>query len=136
MLSRGIFTLLLSCVGLFIGFTYKENNETWVSVLIISCLILYICSFAITFGPLVWLYVAETVQPTLVPFAAMTNWFFATLIISSFPIIRSQSENKDVPGLFLFYSICILIALVVCLKLMVETKDKTEIEIREEYNMI
>lgn len=44
-----------------------------------------------TLGPIVWIYISETVQPPLVPFTTMTNWIFAFLVITSFPIIRNHS---------------------------------------------
>ena len=84
-----------------------------------------------TFGPIPWLYIPEIVQPNIVPFATVTNWSFCSLIIGLFPVIRAHSENKGCPGLFLFFAICTLIYFFITYKFMVESRGKTELEIRE-----
>ena len=135
-LTRGMLTVALCEVGMFIGFMNSSEGNSWAPVLILGCLCVFLFSFNVSLGPLTWLYVSEIVQPGLIPFTTMTNWIFSTLIIGSFPIIRSHSENKDVPGLFIFYAACTFVIFGIFCALMVETKDKTELQIREDFNHI
>ena len=114
----------------------SSEGNSWAPVLILSCLCLFMFSFSVSFGPLTWFYVSEIVQTNLIPFTTMTNWVCSTLITVSFPIVRSHSENKDVPGLFVFYATCTFIIFGICCRFMVETKDKTELQIRQDFNSI
>jgi FtsH-binding integral membrane protein len=88
MLLNGLFILVLSLFGLFIGFQFHQTHPDWTNPLIMVSFFTYIISFVITLGPIVWLYIPEVVQPNIVPYTTMTNWFCACLIITLFPVIR------------------------------------------------
>jgi FtsH-binding integral membrane protein len=58
MMLSGLFILVVTCVGLFIGFQFHEESSSWSNILIMTCFFLYIISFVMTLGPIVWLYIA------------------------------------------------------------------------------
>lgn len=75
-----------------------------------------------------WLYIAETVEPEIIPFSTLANWAAASIVIIAFPIL-SHAFGTSVP-LFLFFAVWSIVSLFVNKKLLIETKGKTEKEIR------
>ena len=90
------------------------------------CLFVIISTFAMSIAPITWLYIPEIVQPPLIPFTTIVNWVSAYLIVFLFPIIQENSVNKDTPGLFFFFFICMVVHAVVLWVMMRETSGKNE----------
>lgn len=44
--------------------------------------------FGLTLGPLPWVYIAETVEPSKVAYASAANWIGCSLVVTLFPIIK------------------------------------------------
>ena len=92
--------------------------------------------FGVSLGPIVWLYIPEVVQPQIVPFSTATNWICASLVIILFPILTDNVLDSNPAILFLIFTLVHLEALLFNMKFMVETKDKTERAIQEEYDEV
>ena len=41
---------------------------------------IYMSAYGLSFGPIIWLYIPEIVDPAILPFCAMMNWVAHTLI--------------------------------------------------------
>ena len=131
-MMTGIGTLVFALFAFYTGLIIKDSSTVG-PMLIIFSVFIYILAFVSTLGPIMWMYFAEVIQPNRVPFAVASNWLSNSMIVIFFPIIRASCGNIDCPPVFLFLAGCVLIALIVCKFFMVETKDKTELEIREEF---
>lgn len=126
MLIRGVFGVFLSLAGLTFGYIFHDKESKPMQILILCFFTAYIISFVLTMGPITWLYIPEVVQPPTVPYTTMTNWAFASCIISLYPIVG----EKLGAGIFVIFGICTLVFFFICLGVMVETKNKVESEIR------
>jgi hypothetical protein len=94
---------------------------------------LFIGVFGLTLGPLTWIYISETVEPKYVPFATALNWAGASLVIVMFPIIKENFLHGNPFIAFVFFASCCFFTLVISRIFLLETKDKTQRQIREEY---
>ena len=104
------------------------------NALIIIGLVVFMGNFGFSLGPIVWLYIADILEPELIPFSTLSNWAAASLIIITFPILK-EALGSVVP-LFFFYAIWTGVSLVVNQKYVLETKGKTEKEIYDSYKRL
>lgn len=58
-------------------------------------------TFACTTGPVVWIYVSETVQPNIVAIATTVNWMTIAIANTLFPIIKDMCGGN--PYLILLF---------------------------------
>lgn len=121
-----------------IGFFIRSGDEdsTIGQVLVLVGLFLYMGVFGVSLGPVVWLYIPEIVQPKIVPFSTATNWICASLVIILFPILTDSILDNNPAILFLFFAIWCAVSLVFNMKYLIETKDKSEKVIQEEYSKL
>jgi len=61
--------------------------------------------FGLTLGPVVWLYIAESVQPRNIPYTTATNWITAALVIFLFPIATDALPGKNPAPLFMIFTV-------------------------------
>ena len=79
-------------------------------------------TFSSTLGPIPWLYMAEIVNPNIIPFGTLINWTIATLVMFFYPIL---TEKLGGPGwIFIVNGILCIITMVVNLFTLVETRNK------------
>jgi hypothetical protein len=88
-------------------------------------------TFSSTLGPVLWLYMAEIVSPSIVPLGAMSNWLAAGVISFAFPVMSFRLGS---PGwMFIFNSVYTLASVLVNHFCLVESKDLNEIMIKKKY---
>jgi hypothetical protein len=116
-----------------IGFLIRDSNEDAGNIMILLGLVLFMANFGLSLGPVVWLYIPEVVQPSIIPFSTGINWAGAALVMLLFPIIKKELPNENPSYLFFFFSIWCVVSFVINAKYTIETKGKTEKEIYEEY---
>ena len=132
LLRAGSLILCASLLGLSIGF-WNEHQESTSKIIVYLILISYFAflfTFVITMGPLMWILLPEIVQPSFVSVCILIHWFMSFVITALFPMVRGQCINRNCPELFLVFGVSMvgLFILSICI---VETKDKSELEIRE-----
>lgn len=130
-LQGGTFMSAVTLIMVSIGFMIQSTSTSTSSIFIITGLVIYMANFGLSLGPVMWLYIAQTVEPEVIPFSTLANWASASLVIIAFPIL-SNAFGTSVP-LFLFFAAWSVASLFVNKKLLIETKGKTEKQIREEY---
>ena len=102
-------------------------------ILIFSSFTIYLIAFVMSFGPMVGVYIPEIVQPNFAAYSTISKWAGTCFVITLFPIVRSACGTHHCPWSYLFFAICNFMCLLLVNGSMVETKDKTELEIREEF---
>ena len=102
--------------------------------MIIVGMFLFIGSFGLTLGPLTWICISEMVEPKYVPFATALNWVACSSVVIMFPIIKDNYLNGNPYIAFIFFGSCCFLTVVISRIFMLETKDKTQRQIREEYS--
>lgn len=118
----------------FLNYNYEdhENNSQPLKVTICILFLLIRLVFSFTLGPVVWIYVAETVQQSFVPIATMVNWFSVTAVTTFFPMAKDWVGGN--PGyIFLFFAIGTFCIGVINWIVLVETQGKKEFEINKDF---
>lgn len=90
-------------------------------------------NFGFTLGPVVWVYLPEIVQPNVLPYATLVNWLSAAAVMFLFPVIKEKLPDKNPALLFLFFAIWSTLSYFFNKKFVIETKNKGERQIFEEY---
>lgn len=110
-LQGGTALASISLIAIAIGFGVKPHIANFGNFLIIIGLIIFMGNFGLTLGPLVWLYIAEIVEPQIIPFSTLSNWASASVVIITFPIL-SKAFGTPIP-LFVFFAIWSAVSLVI-----------------------
>jgi sugar porter (SP) family MFS transporter len=110
------------CLGLVAKTFYTQNFEGFG---LLIYLLVYIMFFAFSTGAVIWVLIAE-VFPNKVrgkgqSLGSFTHWFFAALITFLFPLIEKSSQ-VGVGHVFMFFSIMMIIQIIVVWKYFPETK--------------
>lgn len=132
-LLYGVLAVGIACGLVMIGFFVKGNNNGSGDVLILAGLLMFMAVFGISLGPVVWLYIPEIVQPRVVPYSTASNWISASLVVIFFPIMTEDVLDGNPGVLFIFFTAWCICSFVFNYFFVLETKDKNEKTIREEY---
>jgi MFS transporter, SP family, arabinose:H+ symporter len=119
------------CLGL-VAKTFYTQNFSGYGLLIY--LLIYIMFFAFSTGAVIWVLIAEifpnNVRGKGQSFGSFTHWFFAALITFLFPVIEKLSQF-GVGHAFMFFSVMMLVQVIVVWKYFPETKGRTLEELGE-----
>ena len=118
-------------IGFYLKITFQLS--TLGELVIIIGFFTFIGVYGLSLGPVVWLYIEDIVQPSFVPYASSVNWGLDSLIVILFPLLINQVLRGEPQLLFLFFTLWCFLSFLFNMKFVVETKDKTEKEIQEEY---
>lgn len=133
--------LYIGSVGMLIGFlilgtTLMTNN---VGVLSLIGVLVFIASFAMSMGPVVWVILSEmfpnTIRSVAMSIAVAAQWAANYLVTQMFPIVaESEINNNEFWGgslPYFLFSGFILIIILFTVKYIPETKGKTLEELEE-----
>jgi SP family arabinose:H+ symporter-like MFS transporter len=98
------------------------------SVVMMICIDLFLCFFAVSLGPICWIYTSETMTDKGMAFGAALNWGTATLIVWCFP---SSVTYFGISSTFLLFSFLNTISVFYFIFDMIETKGLAKEQIRE-----
>ncbi len=126
LLTYGVIGIMISLV--VVGFLfYLDVNNTY---LFMTFILLFIACFAFSFGPVLWVLMAEIyplkIRGSALSIATMAVWLGATFIGQMTPWFL---ENLKAYGTFWFFAICMIPAIYIIIKILPETKGKTLEEI-------
>ncbi len=119
------------CLGLVAKTFYTRDFE---GIGLLVYLIVYIMFFAFSTGAVVWVLIAE-IFPNKVrgkgqSLGSFTHWLFAALITFLFPVIEKSSQ-VGVGHAFIFFSVMMVVQIIVVWKYFPETKGRTLEDIGE-----
>jgi sugar porter (SP) family MFS transporter len=113
------------CLGL-VARTFYTQDFSGFGLLIY--LLIYIMFFAFSTGAVIWVLIAEIFPNSIrgkgQSFGSFTHWFFAALITFLFPVIEKMSQ-LGVGHAFMFFSVMMVIQVIVVWKYFPETKGRT-----------
>lgn len=131
----GTYGIILTNSAIALGYFASPFLPALAQVLIFGGFVLELFVYAMTYGPIMWMWVAEALQPSQIGYAAMASWGGgAALVLVLFPIVQQRLENQGF--IFMFFAFFALSSLLVTSKLMLETKGKKDFEITEEYEKL
>jgi len=121
-------------IGMFIGLSVLGITiyTGQMGVVSLVAILVFIGSFAMSMGPVVWVMLSEmfpnNVRSVAMSLAVAAQWLFNALVANSFPIVNESALNQigfnGALPYFIFASFCVL-AMVFVWKLVPETKGKT-----------
>ena len=127
-------TVMLCCIG--IGFLVKAHAPGASEAMAVAGLFAFQVSYGSTLGSIVWLYIPEIVSPSKVSIAITCNWTSASLVVILFPVIEAHLLDGNPGAMFFFFAAWCVSAIILHSKCMVETRGKTELQIRQEYRQL
>lgn len=121
------------CLGLIAKTFYMQDFSGYI---LLIALLSYIMFFGFSTGAVIWVLIAE-IFPNKVrgkgqSIGSFTHWFFAAIITFLFPIIVKESEF-GVGHSFMFFSLMMLVQVIVVWKFFPETKGRTLEDIGESF---
>ena len=118
------FLMAISLIALcfaYNAFTEDDSNDTAKSLSVVLVL-LYVFLFQLSFGPVVWLNMAEIMTDKGMSLGVIVNWTFTIIMGLITPFLLSG-------WLFLSFGIFCVIAGIFCIVFMKETKGLSETEV-------
>lgn len=126
MIQIGTFSLSVALLFITVGFFIQDQSPGSSNGLILTGLFSYMFIYGISLGTIVWLYLAEVVEPSIISYATLVTWLGAAVVMVLFPIINSYLPEQNPSYLFLFFLLWTSISFVVNHFVLIETKGKTE----------
>jgi len=127
--------MVLGLVVLSVAFLLSHGTPTsFLSLLTVISLMIYIAAFAIGMGPVFWLLISEiyplNVRGTAMSLATVANWAANFLIAVTFlSFVKVLTEG----GTFLVYAVVGVLAWIFAFRLVPETKGKTLEQIQQHW---
>ena len=119
------------CLGLVARSFYPQDFSGFG---LLMYLLVYIMFFAFSTGAVIWVLIAEIFPNNISgkgqSFGSFTHWFFAALITFLFPVVEKLSQS-GVGHTFLFFSVMMIVQVIVVWKYFPETKGRTLEELGE-----
>ena len=127
--------MVLGLVVLSVSFFLSHGTPTsFLSLLTVTSLMIYIAAFAIGIGPVFWLLISEiyplNVRGTAMSLATVANWAANFLIAVTF--LSFVNVLTEV-GTFLLYAVVGVLAWIFAFRLVPETKGKTLEQIQQHW---
>ena len=127
-------------IGMFLGLSILGMTiyTGQMGVISLLAILLFIGSFAMSMGPVVWVMLSEmfpnNVRSVAMSIAVAAQWLFNALVANSFPLVNESALNQNAFNgalpYFIFAFFCV-IAMFFVWKLVPETKGKTLEEMEE-----
>lgn len=113
------------CLGLVAKTFYTQDFSGYA---LLIYLLIYIVFFGFSTGAVIWVLIAE-IFPNRIrgkgqSLGSFTHWFFAALITFLFPVVEKMSQFGVGHG-FMFFSLMMIVQVIVVWKYFPETKGKT-----------
>jgi len=131
MASLGMYGLTIAHTMIGIAFIIGNVFPLLAQVLSLGGISFYFYIFGMTYGPILWIWLAEALQPKQLGYAVLANWTGSAITALLYPIAKEMVPNQGY--IFLYFAFASIICLPAINKLMIETKDKSEEMICEEY---
>ncbi|MBR9911446.1 MAG: sugar porter family MFS transporter [Gammaproteobacteria bacterium] len=121
-------------IGMFLGLSVLALTiySQQMGIVSLIAILVFIGSFALSMGPVVWVMLAEifpnSIRSIAMSIAVAAQWLFNAIVANSFPLVNASTLNHDsfngaLP--YITFAVFCLVALVFVWKLVPETKGKT-----------
>ncbi|MCL7754777.1 sugar porter family MFS transporter [Polaribacter sp. Z022] len=131
--------LFIGSVGMIIGFlllgiTLQQQN---VGMLSLIGVLIFIASFALSMGPVVWVLLSEMfpnkIRSVAMSVAVAAQWAANYIVSQSFPVVMGSETNNNAPWNgslpYFIFIVFILVIVIITYKFIPETKGKSLEEI-------
>ncbi|XP_068152375.1 facilitated trehalose transporter Tret1-2 homolog isoform X1 [Drosophila tropicalis] len=129
--SSTVMTICLAILGAYFNIKDGGKDVSAIGWLPLLCVVLYIVTFSVGYGPIPWLMMGELFLPdvkaTAVSLTVMFNWLCVFLVTKSFGTMN-ESLGSDVT--FWFFAVCMALATIYVALAVQETKGKSASQIQ------
>jgi MFS transporter, SP family, xylose:H+ symportor len=109
MLLAGIFSFLMPNDD-------AAQKVNYASYMMIVFTLIYLAGFAISHGPVLWIYLSEILPRRGLTLAVATNWIFVIIVVGLVPtMINGIGDNSKVGAGWTFIIFAILLTIVIIL---------------------
>ncbi len=126
--------MLIGTTGMFLGLSILTLSlyTQQIGILSLLAILLFIGSFAMSLGPVVWVLLSEifpnTIRSIAMSIAVAAQWLFNAIVANSFPVVNSselntQTFNGALP--YLIFAVLSVVTFIFVWRLVPETKGKT-----------
>ncbi|KAM3959838.1 facilitated trehalose transporter Tret1 [Aphomia sociella] len=126
-----IMGITLIILGIYFKLQDSDYNVSSFGWLPLVCLILFITSFSLGFGPIPWMMMGElfTVEyrSAATSITVIVNWFMVFIVTLCFPLMR---DALGIYSCFWFFSVIMIVCVFFVFFLIPETKGKTVSQIQ------
>ncbi|XP_060645400.1 facilitated trehalose transporter Tret1-2 homolog isoform X1 [Drosophila nasuta] len=129
--SSTVMTICLAILGAYFFMKDSHKDVSHIGWLPLLCMVLFIISFSVGYGPIPWLMMGELFMPdvkaTAAALSVMANWLCVFVVTKCFGLMI-ESWGSDFT--FWFFAGCMALATVYVALALVETKGKSASEIQ------
>ncbi|KAH8311309.1 hypothetical protein KR044_005572 [Drosophila immigrans] len=129
--SSTVMTICLAILGAYFDMKESGKDVSHIGWLPLLCMVLFIITFSVGYGPIPWLMMGELFMPdvraTAVALTVMVNWLCVFVVTKCFGfMIKDWGSDMT----FWFFAGCMALATLYVALALVETKGKTSSEIQ------
>ncbi|XP_058977962.1 facilitated trehalose transporter Tret1-2 homolog isoform X2 [Musca domestica] len=129
--SSTIMTICLAILGAYFDMKDDGKDVSSIGWLPLLCVVLYMITFSVGYGPIPWLMMGELFLPdvkaTAVALTVMSNWFSVFLVTKTFgSMITAWGSDMT----FWFFAFCMFVATMYVAFMVLETKGKSSSQIQ------
>lgn len=112
----GTYGIAATLYAITFGYFMVGTSLTTAQMIIFLSMIAYLFVYGMTYAPIMWMWVAEALQPAVIGYAIMLNWAGAALIMIFFPLVQAAVPN---PGyIFAFFGTFAVLSIPITKKIM------------------
>ncbi|MBL4826190.1 MAG: sugar porter family MFS transporter [Spongiibacteraceae bacterium] len=126
--------LIVGTLGMFVGLSVLALTlyTQQIGVISLIAILVFIASFALSMGPVVWVMLSEifpnSIRSVAMSIAVAVQWLFNAIVANSFPVVNSSALNQGsfngaLP--YIVFSFFCLVTVVCVWKWVPETKGKS-----------
>ena len=116
LLGLSISYLLYSILAYFVDDTF----QIWIKLMV---LLLVICFYETSLGPVIWIYITEILTIGWVGSSITIQWICAAFIAATYPILFEYNFDKDIDLFFLVCSVICFFGFIFVYKIAQETRN-------------
>lgn len=110
-----------------VGYAFQAENVS--GMLILFFILLYVASFAVSFGPVVWVMISELfptrIRGRATAIASFSLWVADFIVAQTFPILIHPRTGIGAPATFWVFAVIAVIAVIFTAAVVPETKGKS-----------
>ncbi|KAL7727868.1 hypothetical protein ACLKA6_019435 [Drosophila palustris] len=129
--SSTVMTICLAILGAYFDMKESGKDVSHIGWLPLLCMVLFIITFSVGYGPIPWLMMGELFMPdvkaTAVSLTVMVNWLCVFVVTKCFGVMIND-WGSDMT--FWFFACCMALATVYVALALVETKGKSSSQIQ------
>ena len=117
MACLGMYGLTVAHSMIGIAFLIGNTFPTLAQVLSLSGIAFYFYIFGMTYGPILWIWLAEALQPRQMGYAILANWLGSAITAALYPVAKETAPNQGY--IFFFFAGASIICVPALNKLMI-----------------